>query len=122
MIDSLFEGGNSFYLTPYRLKWIEVPYDRQSALQVALVVPKKRIRLASRRNTQRRRMREAWRLHCEPLRELLLTRQISIRVLLIALVNEVQEYREAEEKIILILKRLEGIHAETADRDSHRAD
>ena len=64
-ISSLFqkEKSKSFAVYPIRLVWVDLPFAASAKVQSAFSVPKRSFRKATRRNTIRRRMREAYRLH-----------------------------------------------------------
>jgi ribonuclease P protein component len=60
-IEELFQHGSSFFLYPYRVKYLAK--DELAAPQVLIAVPKKKLRKAVDRNLVKRRTREAYRLH-----------------------------------------------------------
>ena len=61
-IDSLFNEGNSFTISPFKVIYLMV--EQQSVpVQVLISVPKKKFRHAVDRNSLRRKIREAYRLH-----------------------------------------------------------
>lgn len=64
---------------PFRIHYRLSPQEGES-LQVAFSVSKRKFRLATDRNCIRRRMREAWRMECQPLRDVLEGSAISLRL------------------------------------------
>ena len=68
IIGALFTEGISFFSYPLRIAFLPSGRD-PGLLQAAFSAPKRRFPGAVARNQVRRRMREAWRLQCEPLRE-----------------------------------------------------
>jgi ribonuclease P protein component len=65
VIASLFQKdkSQSFGAYPLRLVWIPTEVENDFPVQSSFSVPKKTFRRANQRNTLRRRMREAYRLH-----------------------------------------------------------
>jgi ribonuclease P protein component len=81
IIGALFTEGISFFSYPLRISFL--PAGREPGqLQVAFSAPKRRFPGAVARNQVRRRMREAWRLHCAPLREEVLLSGQSLSVMI----------------------------------------
>jgi len=64
-ISSLFqkEKSKSFSVYPLRLVWVELPFAASAPFQSAFSVPKRNFKRANQRNTIKRRIREAFRLH-----------------------------------------------------------
>ena len=81
IIGALFTEGISFFSYPLRIAFL--PTGREPGqLQAAFSAPKRRFPAAVARNQVRRRMREAWRLHCAPLREDVLRSELPLSVMI----------------------------------------
>ena len=65
-IQELFDKGSSFTLYPFRILALPHPDPAASANQVMFSVPKRQFKSAVKRNTVKRRMREAYRLNKGP--------------------------------------------------------
>jgi len=62
-IDTLFNEGASFNLTPFKVFYMVQIRGEDVPVKVLIGIPKKKIRLAVNRNRLRRQIKEAYRLH-----------------------------------------------------------
>lgn len=106
-IDRLFSEGIRFYSDPFLVIRISEPFDSRHPMRVLISVSKKRIRKAVLRNRMKRRIREAYRTHKTALYDTLNKNRRFCTLALIYNSGEIAEYKDVEEKIILILKRLQ---------------
>lgn len=67
LINNLFHNGSSFVVYPYRVVFSVGNRTDQSKTQVLVSVSKRRIRLATKRNFIKRRIKESYRLQKEAL-------------------------------------------------------
>lgn len=69
--DALFQGGRGVKSFPFSLRYIEVEKSQgpKVARKVAVVVPKRGLKLAVHRNRVKRQMRELYRLHKDKIYE-----------------------------------------------------
>ena len=105
-IKKMFSNGKSFVVEPIRLVWkVEENTDKE-AIKSIIVVPKKKLNLASTRSIVRRRMKEAYRLNKIELEASLNSKNIQLNIAVIYQEEEILPYKVIEEKIKLILSRL----------------
>ena len=105
-IKKMFSNGKSFVVEPIRLVWkVEENTDKE-AIKSIIVVPKKKLNLASTRSIVRRRMKDAYRLNKIELEASLNSKNIQLNIAVIYQEEEILPYKVIEEKIKLILGRL----------------
>ena len=103
----LFDKGKVFTLSPFRITWMIVTgKDHKFPLQAAFVVPKRNFKKASDRNRIRRRMKEAYRLHKNELKEIMGASGKQLVFTCVYSGREESLYPEIENKIIVTLQRL----------------
>lgn len=107
VIDRLFAEGKSMHVTPFRIIWLEDTFESNQPSRVMIGIPRKKIRIAVKRNLLKRRIREAYRLNKKPFVDFLTQHGRCCSVAFIYTSDNVTEYKELEEKIILVLKRLQ---------------
>lgn len=104
--DELFEKGKTIHGNGLRIVWLAKDAIAGS-LQVAVSVSKRNFKRAVHRNVLKRRLREAFRLHAQPLRTQLTGNNISVFFIMIYTRKDIKEYREIEENVIHSLSKLE---------------
>ena len=104
VIKEMFSDGKSFTTSAVRLIWKECNNDE--TIKSIIVVPKKKIRLAVKRNIIRRRMNEAYRLHKIELENILKAQKLQLSIAMIYQKEKILPYKTVEKEIKLILKRL----------------
>jgi ribonuclease P protein component len=62
-IEKLFAEGNSFFIYPLKIIWMDYESDIKSHAQLLISVPKRNFKNAVDRNHLKRQIREAYRLH-----------------------------------------------------------
>ena len=87
---------------------MKTDYNQPFPVQIAFSVPKRRYKRANRRNTIKRRMREAFRLHKSKLYSTLTEKQIKIQILIVYIAPEELIYHELETKFKMVLDQIIG--------------
>tara|TARA_B100001250_G_C19669432_1_gene730811 strand:- start:601 stop:975 length:375 start_codon:yes stop_codon:yes gene_type:complete len=105
-IERLFEKGKSFSEKPFRIIYNIDNNNEDVFIQALIVVPKKRVRLASDRNVIKRRIKEAYRLQKNELEKYLKSKNHQLNLSIIYQNHEILDYKLIEEKIKLLLSRL----------------
>jgi ribonuclease P protein component len=105
-IARLFENGNSISEQPFRIIYNIDNNNEDVFLKALIVVPKKRVRLASDRNVIKRRVKEAYRLQKSELEKYLKSNNHQLNLAIIYQKHEILDYKLIEVKIKLLLSRL----------------
>lgn len=121
LVEDLFNSGESLYDFPLRVVWRRISDeeldgsfraarpDKIGPLQMLITIPKRKIRHAVDRVLMRRRIREAYRLHRLPLKEMLATQEENTGTLSIAFIyiaDKTLPYSLIEEKMKRLLSKL----------------
>lgn len=106
IIAGLFESGNIFYTSLFKVVWGRSPVPLPVPAQVALSVSKKGFRLAVTRNLIKRRMREAYRKNKKILYEHLALEITPIAFVVILRGNSVPDYPTIEKSMKEMLNKL----------------
>ena len=106
IISGLFESGNIFYTSLFKVVWRSSPVQLPVPAQVAFSVSKKGFRLAVTRNLIKRRLREAYRKNKNILYEFLLSENKQIVFVVIIRRNSVPDYQTIEKSIQQMLNRI----------------
>ena len=106
VIKEMFSSGKSFTTSALRLVWKVDNNQDEVAVKSIIVVPKKKIRLAVKRNIISRRMKEAYRLHKIELENMLKNKELHLSIAIIYQKENILPYKTMEEEIKLILERL----------------
>lgn len=110
-IQLLFKKGDSIYEYPIKLYHYALPAENNSSpLLFGVSVPKKRYKRAVDRNLIKRRIREAYRKHNLHLKELVKSKDKKLMIMPVYLGDEIKDYALIEDKIILLLQRLQAIY------------
>ncbi len=121
LVEGLFEDGKNIYDYPLRMTWRALGAEALGGsfrggtpplvgpLQMLVTVPKKKRRHAVDRVLMRRRIREAFRLHCRPLRRRIeedpALRTVSLAFIYLHTENE--SYAAIEKRMVHLLRKLE---------------
>ena len=91
---------------PFRIVWMWADLPHEVPAQLAISVPKRRLKRAPDRNRIKRLVRESYRKHKSIHYQFLETNGRQLAVMLIYMGGKDLDYAECEAKIILTLQRL----------------
>ncbi len=107
LIELLFSKGNKVYEFPVKAVWLSSEIVQENPLQIGFAVSKRFHKKAADRNRIKRLMREAYRLNKINLAKLITESNSRVAIMLIYTGNNLTSFKEVEDKIIVILNRLE---------------
>jgi ribonuclease P protein component len=106
IIERLFENGNTFYNSLFKIVWIYGDALLPSPAQVAFSVSKRGFRLSVTRNLIKRRMKEAYRKNKRILYDHLISQNLKIAFIVIQRGNTVPDYLSIEKYIKEVINKL----------------
>jgi ribonuclease P protein component len=106
IISGLFENGNIFHNSLFKVVWGTSPVILPSPAQVTFSVSKRGFRLAVTRNLLKRRIREVYRKNKRFLYDHLLSENIQIVFVIIMKGNTVADFRTIEKSMNDVLRKL----------------
>jgi ribonuclease P protein component len=95
-IDCLFKQGNTFISYPLRVVFGEQNTLSRAAVSVLISVPKKKIKLAVKRNRMKRLIRETYRLNKAPLIQRFQEKEKGLLIAFLYIGNELCQWKEIE--------------------------
>jgi ribonuclease P protein component len=115
LISGLFESGNIFYTSLFKVVWVKSPVILPHPAQVAFSVSKKGFRLAVTRNLIKRRIREAWRKNKILLYDSLIPENSQIVLMIIMRGKSIPDYQTIEKSVRQIISKLSQINREGSE-------
>lgn len=106
LIEELFEKGNSFFTSVFKVFWAIPGSTIPSPAQVAVSVPKKGFRHATDRNLLKRRIRESYRKRKHKLYSILREEGISITFILIYRSSKIGDYDSIDRAVEDVIEKL----------------
>jgi ribonuclease P protein component len=122
IISGLFESGNIFYFSLFKVVWERSPVLLPGPAQVVFSVSKKGFRHAVTRNLIKRRMREAYRRNKKTLYEHLLLVNIQIVFAVILKGNSVPDYLAIERSIKEMINKLIILNSRKPEAGSRKSE
>lgn len=116
-IENLFAQGRSFISYPLRVVFLETPSDSGFSVSILISIPKKRIKLAVKRNRLKRLVREAYRLNKTFFDTALLQENHRLEVAFIYVKDELTNYAAIEKAVV---KALENITQQLTNRENEK--
>ena len=102
VISNLFESGQSFFLSPYKVFWTKIPETYSVPSRFAVSVPKRRFKSAVKRNLIKRRTREVFRTNKQILIAAVTDGQVHLMVIYAS--DQLMPYVELEKSMKIILQ------------------
>jgi ribonuclease P protein component len=106
LIKELFDKGSSFFLHPFKVLLLDMPVEEDGTVQVLFSVSKKKIKKAVKRNFIKRRMKEAFRLNKNELKNISKNRKL---IGLIYVSADVDTFQNIEKKTLKVIDRINSI-------------
>jgi ribonuclease P protein component len=105
--ESLLAEGNSFFVYPFRVIYLEINSEENiPPVQAAFTVKKKQFKRAVVRNLIKRRTKESWRRQKQPLYELLGSRNKSLLILFVYGAEVALPYTEISKRTGQCIKKV----------------
>lgn len=105
-IDNLFTNGKSFLKYPLKIVYIECESDSEYPASILISVPKKRLKLAFKRNKIKRLIREAYRLNKNTIVNDLLCSEKQINIAFVYVKDDLTDYETIERSMRKVLNEL----------------
>jgi ribonuclease P protein component len=105
-IELLFAQGKSISSFPVKVFYLPVEHTPEHPVQVGVGVSARNFKKAVDRNTIKRRMREAYRLHKLPLHEYLMTEQKSVAVFILWIDKQLPTTAELQDLMPTVIEKL----------------
>lgn len=107
VLEAVYEKGEQMVVHPYRLRFMRYEFESGAPVQFAVSVPKRNVKSAVKRNKVKRRIREAYRLNKGDLLSQIKDPSQGLALFLIYIGKEDQTYSFLEEKMKMLLKKLQ---------------
>ena|ERR1039457_990755 len=114
LIKKLFSEGISFYVHPFRVTTLQTDIASVSPVQVLISIPKHSFKKAVDRNLLKRRVREAYRKNKEFLVRSFRQTNTNLLVCFTYTAKTILPYCVIQDKIIILLQRLEEGNAKAS--------
>lgn len=106
LLDAIFAGKKTFAQFPVRVFW-DFPVEKLDfALKAGVGCSKKNFKRAVHRNRIKRLLREAWRLHKQPLLDFLQENNLQMTVFLHFSDSKLPQWADVEAKTVILIEKL----------------
>ncbi len=105
-IDEIFEKGKKLKQDSFRLFYLPLENPEPFSAQIVVSVPKKVVKLATKRNRLKRQIKEAYRLYKPQFYKQLSKKNKKVALFLIYTGKEKENYHVLEKKLTLLLNQL----------------
>ncbi len=109
VISTLFESGNIFHTSLFKVIWAKSPVLLPFPAQVAFSVPKKGFKHSVTRNLIKRRMREAYRKNKNILYNHLISENIQVVFIVILRGKSIPDYFHIEKSFMEMINKFTGL-------------
>ena len=105
LLNELFTDGNSLYLHPFKIRFLDCIHEEGYPAKVVFSVSKRNFKKAVHRNRIKRMCREAYRLFKPEFYQLLVEKNKSIALAVVYVAREEIPFEIINKKLIQILKK-----------------
>lgn len=116
IITALFESGNIFHYSIFKVVWTVTPLPSDSPVQTAFSVTKRSFRHAVSRNLAKRRMREAFRKNKHELYEHLSRTNKQVGMMIILKGYTIPDYELTEKAMKGVLTKLISVTSDKSEK------
>ena len=109
LIEKLFQESESIKEFPFVIKYLSNKFEEGSNVQIAISVPKRKVKKAVDRNRLKRQIKEAYRLNKAQLLEKFKDKEEGLALFLIYNGGERADYKIVDTKIKVLLQQLEKL-------------
>lgn len=109
VIEQIFKKSSSIKEFPFLLKYRRHSFEKGAKVQIAISIPKRRVKKAVDRNRLKRQIKEGYRLNKAPLLEKFKNKEQGLALFLIYSGSETATYAKLENKIKVLLQQLENL-------------
>ena len=111
LIDEIFDKGQKIKSFPFMVTYLPIQKDHQDwdyPVKIVISVPKRRVKLAVKRNRLKRQIKEAYRLNKSEFYNKLEAKNKNLALFLIYIGKENEDYNFIEKKLKLLLTNIES--------------
>jgi ribonuclease P protein component len=101
----LFSSGNSLFLYPFKLIWLDTDLETNNPAKLAISVPRRKFKKAVDRNRVKRLIRESYRLNKNILYENLIRQNRKIDLIIIYIADQGYDFYYLNGKMIELLSK-----------------
>ncbi|MCB9223839.1 MAG: ribonuclease P protein component [Crocinitomicaceae bacterium] len=107
VLETVYEKGEQIIVHPFRIRFMRYNFEEGAAVKFAVSVPKRNVKKAVRRNRLKRQIKEAYRLNKKGLLSQINDPSQGLALFLIYIGKDDQTYQALEDKMKLLLDKLQ---------------